>query len=65
MRVPIYHMSEQKNNRRPVTLSIRKDLVEELFDICEKNGWIASRQVEKILEEWVRRQKKKDNAGIA
>jgi hypothetical protein len=34
-----------------ITLRVNKDLYERYRDLCKKEGWLVSRQFEKLMEE--------------
>lgn len=47
-----------------ITLKVRKDLYDEYRRLCKKEGWIVSRQFEKLMEEHLKTgQGKVDNNG--
>jgi len=46
------------NGRKPVTFSIKKDLLDEFIKLCEEKGMIMSRRIEKCIREDIERLKK-------
>ena len=54
-------MEEEKTNgngRRPITFSIKKELIEEFSKLCEKKGVIMSRRIENCIREEIEKIKR-------
>ena len=49
-----YKMPRPKNpNKRNVTLMVDGRLYDEYRELCQKEGWLVSRQFEKLMEEHI------------
>ena len=51
-------MPREKNpNKRNVTLMVDGELYDKYRELCQREGWLVSRQFEKLMEEHVEQDK--------
>ena len=50
-------MEESKN----ITLKVNSKLYDEYRELCKKEGWIVSRQFEKLMEEKMKKRRGREN----
>ena len=51
-------MPREKNpNKRNVTLMVDGELYDKYREFCQREGWLVSRQFEKLMEEYVEQDK--------